>query len=157
MSKYEQISFMDYLPKDDGIKLYQSGLIQPVDRDYKKHKKKRQEHIEFKDDDISHTLMTNSNSIPVTAVAQRTRENKQKLEVSNREYANAITTATKDSMIKSNLKIRKLTPRECWRLMGFSDEEFDKASKVNSNNQLYKQAGNSIVVNLLERILNNLL
>lgn len=37
-------------------------------------------------------------------------------------------------------KIRKLTPRECWRLMGFTDEEFDKATKVNSNSQLYKQA-----------------
>ena len=55
------------------------------------------------------------------------------------------------------LRIRKLTPRECWRLMGFTDEEFEKASKVNSNSQLYKQAGNSIVVNVLVNILNNLL
>jgi DNA-cytosine methyltransferase len=53
---------------------------------------------------------------------------------------------------QSNLKIRKLTPKECWRLMGFSDEDFDKASKVNSNSQLYKQAGNSIVVNVLMEI-----
>ena len=44
------------------------------------------------------------------------------------------------------------TPKECWRLMGFSDEDFEKASKVNSNSQLYKQAGNSIVVNVLEEI-----
>ena len=55
------------------------------------------------------------------------------------------------------LRIRKLTPRECWRLMGFTDEEFEKASQVNSNTQLYKQAGNSIVVNVLVNILNNLL
>lgn len=54
-------------------------------------------------------------------------------------------------------RIRKLTPKECWRLMGFSDESFDKAAKVNSNAQLYKQAGNSIVVNVLEAILKNLL
>ncbi|HOD62601.1 MAG TPA: DNA cytosine methyltransferase, partial [Bacilli bacterium] len=54
--------------------------------------------------------------------------------------------------IDSNLRIRKLTPKECWRLMGFSDEDFEKASKVNSNSQLYKQAGNSIVVNVLEEI-----
>ena len=53
-------------------------------------------------------------------------------------------------------KIRKLTPKECWRLMGFHDEDFEKASKVNSNTQLYKQAGNSIVVNVLEAIFNNL-
>ncbi len=56
-----------------------------------------------------------------------------------------------------NLRIRKLTPKECWRLMGFDDEDFERASKVNSNTQLYKQAGNSIVVNVLEAILKNLL
>ena len=55
------------------------------------------------------------------------------------------------------LRIRKLTPKECWRLMGFDDEDFEKAEKVNSNTQLYKQAGNSIVVNVLEAILKNLL
>lgn len=52
---------------------------------------------------------------------------------------------------------RKLTAREYWRLMGFSDEDFEKAAKVNSNSQLYKQAGNSIVVNVLMAIFNNLL
>ena len=57
----------------------------------------------------------------------------------------------------NNFKIRKLTPKECWRLMGFADEDYEKASKVNSNTQLYKQAGNSIVVNVLEAILTNLL
>lgn len=57
----------------------------------------------------------------------------------------------------NGLRIRKLTPKECWRLMGFDDEDFEKASKVNSNAQLYKQAGNSIVVNVLEAILKNLL
>lgn len=54
-------------------------------------------------------------------------------------------------------KIRKLTPKECWRLMGFTDEDFEKAAKVNSKTQLYKQAGNSIVVNVLMAIFNNLL
>lgn len=57
----------------------------------------------------------------------------------------------------NNLRIRKLTPKECWRLMGFDDIDFDKAAEVNSNTQLYKQAGNSIVVNVLEAILKNLL
>lgn len=57
---------------------------------------------------------------------------------------------------KTELRIRKLTPREVWRLMGFDDEDFEKASKVNSNTQLYKQAGNSIVVNVLEAIFKNL-
>ena len=60
-------------------------------------------------------------------------------------------------VIQNDLRIRKLTPKECWRLMGFDDEDFDKASQVNSNAQLYKQAGNSIVVNVLEEIINNLI
>ena len=66
---------------------------------------------------------------------------------------------TKSSTIlkKEDLRIRKLTPKECWRLMGFADEEFEKAEKVNSNSQLYKQAGNSICVPVLIAILNNLL
>lgn len=56
-----------------------------------------------------------------------------------------------------NFKIRKLTPKECWRLMGFSDEDFQKASDTGlSNTQLYKQAGNSIVVDVLEKIFKNL-
>jgi len=54
--------------------------------------------------------------------------------------------------IEKDLRIRKLTPKECWRLMGFDDEDFEKARKVNSDTQLYKQAGNSIVVKVLERI-----
>ncbi len=55
-------------------------------------------------------------------------------------------------VVKNDLRIRKLTPKECWRLMGFSDDDFDKAEKINSNTQLYKQAGNSIVVNVLMAI-----
>lgn len=62
-----------------------------------------------------------------------------------------------DDVNVKDLRIRKLTPKECWRLMGFDDEDFDKVAQVNSNTQLYKQAGNSIVVNVLEAILKNLL
>jgi len=50
---------------------------------------------------------------------------------------------------QTNKRIRRLTPLECWRLQGFTDEEFYKAQKVNSDTQLYKQAGNSITVNVL--------
>lgn len=58
---------------------------------------------------------------------------------------------------EENYRIRKLTPKECWRLMGFDDEDFDKAQAVpTSNTQLYKQAGNSIVVKVLEKIFLNL-
>lgn len=57
---------------------------------------------------------------------------------------------------KQPLRIRKLTPKECWRLMGFADEDVEKAANVCSNSQLYKQAGNSIVVNVLMAIFREL-
>ena len=50
------------------------------------------------------------------------------------------------------IKIRKLTPRECWRLQGYPDWAFEKAQQVNSNSQLYKQAGNSVTVNVVAEI-----
>ena len=55
--------------------------------------------------------------------------------------------------IESPIRIRKLTPKECFRLMGFSDKNFEAAEKMVSNSQLYKQAGNSIVVDVLYYIL----
>lgn len=55
--------------------------------------------------------------------------------------------------IELPIRIRKLTPKECFRLMGFSDENFEAAEKMVSNSQLYKQAGNSIVVDVLYYIL----
>ena len=80
-------------------------------------------------------------------------------QVNNTGISGTITTRVSDSNcthIINNLRIRKLTPKECWRLMGFDDSDFDKAAQVNSNSQLYKQAGNSIVVNVLEEIFKNL-
>lgn len=57
-----------------------------------------------------------------------------------------------------DMRIRKLTPKECWRLMGFADTDIDKCIAAGiSNTQLYKQAGNSIVVNVLENLFKNIL
>ena len=58
-----------------------------------------------------------------------------------------------NNCLYDDVRIRKFTPKECFRLMGFSDDDFEKAKSVpTSDNQLYKQAGNSIVVNVLEEI-----
>lgn len=57
-----------------------------------------------------------------------------------------------DAGIFDGIRIRKLTPRECWRLQGFPDWAFDKAQEVNSNSQLYKQAGNSVTVPVIYEI-----
>ena len=61
-------------------------------------------------------------------------------------------------VIEPSYRIRKLTPKECWRLMNFDDEDFDKAQAAGiSSSQLYKQAGNSIVVSVLEAIFGQML
>ena len=77
-----------------------------------------------------------------------------------RGVAQTLTCSQQQAVVTGNAgapRIRRLTPKECWRLMGFDDEDFEKARAVNSDTQLYKQAGNSIVVNVLEAILGNLL
>jgi len=61
------------------------------------------------------------------------------------------------TLIRTPLRIRKLTPLECWRLMGIDDQDFKKAQKVVSNSQLYKQAGNGIVVDVFAAILKGLI
>ena len=68
------------------------------------------------------------------------------------ECSHTIKSTKVDCGVIHNLRIRKLTPKECYRLMGFDDADYDKAAQVNSASQLYKQAGNSIVVNVLEHI-----
>lgn len=69
-----------------------------------------------------------------------------------KKIANTLLTTDEQGVVLSDYKIRKLTPKECWRLQGFPDELFDKAQEVNSNSQLYKQAGNSVTVNVIEEI-----
>ena len=83
--------------------------------------------------------------------------NNDNLLISNTIHAGYYKMGGRDQQYIKDNRIRKLTPKECWRLMGFDDEDFEKASKVNSNTQLYKQAGNSIVVNVLVAILKELL
>lgn len=121
---------------------------------------------------IAPTVMENHGTItativkrylPIGVVVNKDSENyiqwKQKgsFDISCRTYkedkiSGTVTTCEVMKILTNDLAIRKLTPKEYWRLMGFDDEDFEKASKVNSNTQLYKQAGNSIVVNVLMEI-----
>ena len=66
--------------------------------------------------------------------------------------ANTLLTGEEQCVVMDDIRIRKLTPKECWRLQGFPDWAFERAAKVNSNSQLYKQAGNSVTVNVIEAI-----
>ena len=82
----------------------------------------------------------------------------QRLEFNTKGTSNTITTVQKDNyVVESSFKIRKLTPRECFRLMGLHDDDIDKIQDAGiSNTQQYKMAGNSIVVDVLEAIFKNL-
>lgn len=223
----------------------QSALVQPVDRDYKKHGEERKTQVEMKKDGVPHALRTNGETLVALpevvedfyksrparvykGIAPTLRADRQGLKVAEplstrgrdvlgtlrasmykqgsrnllenikngRGYEGvAIRTANKKGYDMANdgdgidlgypqsttrrgrvghgvaktiptgdsqgtldgFRIRKLTPRECWRLMGFDDADFDKAQAAGiSNTQLYKQAGNSIVVNCLEAIFNGI-
>ena len=71
-----------------------------------------------------------------------------------KQIANTLLTGESQGVVVEGheIRVRKLTPRECFRLQGFPDWAFDKAQAVNSNSQLYKQAGNSVTVNVIEAI-----
>lgn len=131
------------------------------------------EGLRFFKDNICGTLRTidacgDKRVIENGAIRGRYNENgkiEQQLELRNDGVTNTLTTVEKDNVIvknvsfnnKSEIRIRKLTPLECWRLMGFRDEAFYKAQELGiSDSQLYKQAGNSIVVNVLYAIFYNL-
>ena len=116
---------------------------------------------------LSRTVKANNHDLSVVIAASRGRDPKnpsdrkagnnnlqQRLEINKNGTSNTITTVQKDNYAVElpEYRIRKLTPKECWRLMGCSDEDFHKAEQVNSNSQLYKQAGNAIVVDVLEAI-----
>lgn len=72
----------------------------------------------------------------------------------NGDLVPTVTVAGAESLfaVETKYKIRRLTPKECWRIMGYKDTDFEKASKVVSNTQLYKQAGNAIVKQVLMAI-----
>lgn len=81
----------------------------------------------------------------------------QRLEPNAQGMCNSLTTVQKDNLVmEKQYRIRKLTPRECGRLMGVSDEDISKMAAVNSNTQLYKQFGNSIVVDVMCEMFKNL-
>lgn len=101
---------------------------------------------------------TSVHHINLICVAMRGRgmDNKQQLEPNMTGTTNALTTVQKDNLLMETedpYRIRKLTPKECWRLMGYTDADFEKAQASGvSNSQLYKQAGNAIVKQVLMAI-----
>ena len=110
-----------------------------------------------KEDGTTYCLDTGNNqAIEVKQLNQSKESGGKQPYQQNRVYdinglAPCLDTGSERRNINTN-RIRRLTPLECWRLQGFTDEEFYKADKVNSDTQLYKQAGNSITVNVMVEI-----
>ena len=82
---------------------------------------------------------------------------KDRFETRKDGYSNALLTAAKDNCIREDYRVRRLTPRECWRLMGLTYEDCDKAKALGiAKTHLYKQAGNGIITNCCELIAEHL-
>lgn len=72
--------------------------------------------------------------------------------IENGKICPTLDTGCEVGRIMENMRIRKLTPKECFRLQGFPDELFERAARICSDSQLYKQAGNSVTVNVVYEI-----
>lgn len=83
-------------------------------------------------------------------------QGKDRLQV-GKKVSDTLQTTPKEGIVFNNLRIRKLTPKECFRLMGVKDEDFEKIAKNQSDSSLYHLAGDSIVVNVLMAIFKNLI
>jgi DNA (cytosine-5)-methyltransferase 1 len=151
--------------KDDLIKVIAFGRSEDEKKRRKEHFKKtgldsgsfKDKELIIKDQDYFDTLLANpylqkEGLIFCGAIRGRGEMNEQTLELNNSDYTNSITTVQKDNILTDGYKIRRLTPRECFRLMDFPDS----FTWPVSDSQAYKQAGNSIVVNVLYKILKNL-
>lgn len=121
---------------------------------------------------ISRTLTTTDyKHVPKVAIKNATKQGYQMAEVGDGidlaypesetrrgrvqpQRSNTLTTSDNLGVLVNGepIRIRKLTPKECWRLQGFSDAQYEKAAAVNSNSQLYKQAGNAVTVNVVYEI-----
>ena len=145
---------------ENGIKKY--GTIQP---------NFNQSEIIYDTDGIAPTLRAyqGGNLEPKIRVKEATKQGYAEAEVGDsinlshpnsktrrgrvgKQIANTLLTGESQGVVEPDFRIRKLTPRECWRLQGFPDWAFDKAQEVNSNSQLYKQAGNSVTVKVIAAI-----
>ena len=129
-------------------KAYESGKIKVRRKDLKK--------FSLKKSNVSNTLTTVQKDNLIGIVKT------DKIEIDSRRFKEngkptfSANVADRNGVMLKNGKsiaIRKLTPRECWRLQGFSDEQFEKAKKAGiSDTQLYKQAGNAVTVDVIEQI-----
>lgn len=108
------------------------------------------------------TIKTNCNDVGVVigtyqyAKSDNFMQGKSRFNV-GKDVSDTLQTTQKEGIVYNNLRIRKLTPKECFRLMGVKDEDFEKVRKNQSESSLYHLAGDSIVVNVLMAIFKELI
>lgn len=152
-----------------------AGQFQPKDRDYNKKGLKREEHFEIRQDNLANCILTGDrkNCIAIKTTNKRLINLIKKVNFENdplfldaynqkvnKDISGTITTrvdASNNTFIYSDLLIRKLTPKECWRLMGVKDADYSKVAANQSNSSLYHLAGDSIVTTVLMAIFGELL
>jgi len=133
-----------------------AGQFQPSDRDYNIKGKERDERFELRDDLLANAILTGDKKNCVVEpylIDPQGRLNKECKPLDNCPTLRAQTHGNPPQVVEPQLRIRKLTPLECWRLMGISDEDFHKAKAVVSDSQLFRQAGNGIVVDVFMAVL----
>lgn len=142
----------------------QKGYLEATDGDGVDISGRMQYHRGTVQKDMAQTITTSQNNGVVVKDTPNyiEWEEKGKLDIDCRAWKeNAIapttTTTPKNKVLLNNLRIRKLTPKECWRLMGVRDEDYENVAKNQSNASLYHLAGDSIVVNVLMAIFKQLL
>lgn len=106
----------------------------------------------YSNEGISPTLTTNKGEGLKVAIIQKPRGYNQGGKHDIAPTLSSSSWQENNLLQEGNFRIRKLTPRECWRLQGFPDWAFDRAAEVNSNSQLYKQSGNSVTENVIWKI-----
>lgn len=178
----QNVTLIDLLPNNNGLQVTTrliDVLEDEVDEKYYLSEEKtkrltlnedlsgRLNHYDYRDVDSIHstekvsptlnTMQGGDRQPKVAVIGNTSRTGYRSHDVHNIEGISS-TIAARDykapkTVLTNNLRIRKLTPLECWRLQGFTDEQFYKAKNDGvSNSQLYKQAGNSVTVNVVDAI-----
>lgn len=176
-NKNSRLKLEDYIESDNGItptlttRVDTLGVVVKDTKNYIEHESLGSidnSRRAWKEDKIMGTITTKSDNQKVLLKDKREvigtyqysksdsfMKNKSRFN-EGKDISDTIQTSQKEGVVYNNLRIRKLTPLESWRLMGIDDEDFFKAEKVVSNSQLYKQAGNAIVVDVLYYLFKNM-
>jgi DNA (cytosine-5)-methyltransferase 1 len=154
-------------PTDNFIKEYKTY----ISWEDEKGRINTQDHRAFDTEKTSGTIPAMERGVPKIFLPEKTKKGfteaeegdgvyfnrpHQKRGVVQKQMVATIKTKNDDVGVVQNMRIRKLTPRECWRLMGLDDQHFDKVKDSVSDTQLYKQAGNGIVIDVFAKIIESL-